>query len=161
MTLPNIIIFISLLIINLTIIWFSNRKRRYGIYSSRIFALLFIVYWIYRLSLLILINDQATDINTQFQTVKKKKMDYSYDKILKNKQEMESELSGHVYYLHYIIKTSIMQSALVIVFSIIGLVTVTNRNKYYGRVLVVHVLFFIICFFLMMTDSLQGSWVIN
>lgn len=138
----------GLLIINILFVSFSDRKRRYGIYSSRIFQILFLSYCIY-FFILLEYSDTKKIVPPSFSAVKKPKkvVPKTNDIVFENKMEKKHNLKIHVNILSYLIKSILIQACIVVLFSIIGLLTINNRNKYYWTILIAHVLLFGFCLF--------------
>ena len=140
----DLIIFSSLLIINLIFIVFSNRKRKYGLFSSKIFILLFISYWVYYMWIL-KYNHNAQVQGLSQQVVSNNKLISASTYFSSQNIQKETTINKHLSILSSILKAATFQASLVVLFAIIGLLTVSNRLSYYKSILIIHILFLILC----------------
>lgn len=129
----NFIIFFILLGINLAFVLTSKRKRRFGIVPSRIFQLLFVGYWLYLLVFLQVYNTPEEMVK---KTKGKPKYDFAAE--LKKRKEKETFAHYHIEVLNYMIKAAGIQAMIALGLSILGLITVNNRNEYYYRSILIH-----------------------
>ena len=139
------IILVCLFIINISFLYFSRRKRKYGLYSTKIFLIIFISYWAYYIYILQHSNTPAPTPTSSI--VNNNKMIISsaptYDplKFIAN----EAKVKKHLPIIYLILNAATFQAALVILFAIIGLLNINGRNTYYRSVLFIHILFLILC----------------
>ena len=128
----------------------ATEKKKYGIYSLIIFIIIFCTYLIYYI---VPFKNAIDD----------KEHAYKLERISKNKTVEEEHLTStldsdekkittHLNNLNIILRVATMQSLLCIFLCILGLATVSGRNKYYITLLFVHSFFFCFCCVLEVTQ---------
>lgn len=143
----NLLIFIALVLINLLMLRFSKRKRKYGIYPSGIFIFLFVAFLgavVYHIA-----NDKNDRTKLPGEVVINKTYGKpKYQTELKRKLYVKNasyEVSNLTLFMHYSLRFSTIQSIIALFFAIFGLLSVYNRNGFYYRMMVVHILAIIMC----------------
>lgn len=152
----NILIAVLLVIANaIPIYMYSYRKKKLGIYSLSIFVILFCTYLIY--------------YTFPFKnTIDEKEHLYEMERNASDRNEEtrmyssgidkeEQKIASHLENMDIMLRISTMQSLICLGLSIIGLSTVSGRNRYYLILLFVHFFFFCFCCILEATEHFTNN----
>lgn len=143
----NLTIFFILLIVNIVAILFSNRKRRFGIFPSKLFLLMFIVLWILKIVVYFYVDKRVQDYQLGEIQVLGDFKEYSTGKSVGYVTKgLKSSTIKSVYYLRYVIRIASIQSIIAAFLSLYGLLAVYDRNEYYIKMLAIHILAILLCF---------------
>jgi hypothetical protein len=143
----NLVIFFVLLAVNIFAILISNRKRKFGLFPSKLFLVLFIALWIGKILVYFYIDKKVQDYQLGEIQVLGDFKEYSTGKSVGYVTKgLKTSSIKSVYYLRYIIRIATIQSIIATLFSLYGLISIYNRNQYYGKMLAIHFLAVIFCF---------------
>ena len=143
----NLTIFFILLIVNILAILFSNRKRRFGIFPSKLFLLMFIVLWILKIVVYFYVDKRVQDYQLGEIQVLGDFKEYSTGKSVGYVTKgLKSSTIKSVYYLRYVIRIASIQSIIAAFLSLYGLLAVYDRNEYYIKMLAINILAILFCF---------------
>ncbi len=142
----NIVIFCILLLINLVFVLISNRKRKYGLFPSKLFLFLFVCLWVGKVIVYFYVDKKAQDIRFgQIQVLSNFKNYNSGNNLGVVTNNLKSSTIKSVFYLRYIIRITSIQAVLATFFSFFGLIAVYNRNSFYLKMILLHSLAIIFC----------------
>jgi hypothetical protein len=142
----NIVIFCVLLAANLLAILISNRKRKFGLFPSKLFLVLFIALWIGKIVVYFYVDKKVQDYQLGEIQVLGDFKEYSTGKSVGYVTKgLKTSSIKSVYYLRYIIRIATIQSIIAMFLSLYGLIAVYNRNPYYAKMLGIHFLAVIFC----------------
>jgi hypothetical protein len=142
----NITIFAILLLVNFIAVLFSNRKKKFALFPSRLFLILFIAVWIGKILVYFYIDKKVQDYRLGEIQVLGDFKEYSTGKSVGYVTKgLKTSSIKSVYYLRYTIRIATMQSIIAAMLSLYGLLAVYNRNEYYIKLLGIHILAIIFC----------------
>ena len=142
----NIVIFLILAAINVLAVLVSNRKRKFGLFPSRLFLVLFIALWIGKILVYFYVDKKVQDYQLGEIQVLGDFKDYSSGKSVGYVTKgLKTSSIKSVYYLRYIIRIATLQSIIASLLSLYGLLAIYNRNEYYIKLLGIHLLAVLFC----------------
>ncbi|MBL0049442.1 MAG: hypothetical protein IPP32_15250 [Bacteroidetes bacterium] len=143
----NITIFICLLLINLSVILLSNRKRRYGLFPAKLFLFLFVLLWIGKVVVYFYVDKKVQDVRfseiqvlSNFKNYNSGANNYGYVG-----KGLKTSSIRSIFYLRYIIRITMIQSIIATLLSLYGLIAVFKRNEFYLKMLALHSLGMLFC----------------
>lgn len=143
----NLIIFISLAIINAILIYiYKYRKKKYGIYSTIIFAAIAICYLVYyTIPFKNSIDKKEALHEIERSNEPSSGIQLSDTNLFSDINKEEIIIEKHLNNLDILLRIASIQSIYCIILSLFGLIVVSGRNQYYTLLLIMHSGFFCIC----------------
>jgi hypothetical protein len=151
----NIAIVVSLILINALLIYrYSYRKKKFGIYALGIFiffATSYLAYYAIPFKNAIDDKEQLHDLEKNTDENSETMSHFSSDI-----NKAENSINYHLKNLDVILRITTIQSLLCIFFCIIGLATVSGRNRYYITLLFIHGFLFCLCCLMEVSDHITN-----
>lgn len=141
----NVATFIILFVINCIPIYFSHTRKKYAYYSTKIFALIFICFWI-----MLVAYFQTLDFmsfGTQSTKLSNTAMNRSDKTYVIYKDIYQNDLYNKVNTLNLILTVSAIQCVVVILLALFGVTWLNERRSYYIQVMLIHLALFCFCVF--------------
>lgn len=143
----NVTIFVCLLLINLIVILLSNRKRRFGLFPSRLFLFLFVVLWITKVVVYFYVDKKVQDV--RFSEIQVLSNFHNYNSGANNYgyvgKGLKTSSIRSIFYLRYIIRITMIQSIIATLLSLYGLISVFKRNEFYIKMLALNCIAVLFC----------------
>ncbi len=143
----NITLFSILFVVNVIAVLISNRKKKFALFPSRLFLVLFIALWIGKILVYFYIDKKVQDYRLGEIQILGDFKEYSTGKSVGYVTKgLKTSSIKSVYYLRYTIRIATLQSIIAAMLSLYGLLAVYNRNEYYIKMLAIHCLAIVFCF---------------
>lgn len=148
------LITLLLLTVNILFVNYSDSKRRYGIYSSRIFQLFAVLYLLSYLTSLgseqgdgasLSLYDMTANTSKPSKISNKKASETKIQTLLSaNKSEDETEKTSLTTYM---LESASLQAIITILFAFIGLKLIKKEKDYYQKMMLIHIPILLVCLF--------------
>ncbi len=123
------------------VVLISSRKKKYALFPAKLFLFLFVVVWVGKIIVYFYVDKKVQDIRFgEIQVLSDFKNYNTGNAVGYVAKGLKTSSVKSVFYLRYTIRIATIQAIIATLLSIYGLLAVFNRNEFYLKMLLVHIL---------------------